>query len=63
MRIEEYIPKRISELCNKRGYSKYRLSQLTGMSQTALGNIMTTVSCRTIICNEAVSFQMGMWAV
>ena len=53
LRIEEYIPKRISELCRKRGYSKYRLSQLTGMSQTALGNIMSRDSIPTLekICD------------
>ena len=30
---------RITELCEKRGYTKYRLSQLTEMSQTALERI------------------------
>ena len=60
MRIEEYIPKRISELCNKRGYSKYRLSQLTGMSQTALGNIMTRDSISTIPTLEKICDAFGI---
>ena len=40
MRTEEYIPKRVKELCSKLKISKYRLAQLTDMSQTALGNII-----------------------
>ena len=35
MCVEEYIPLRIAELCRKRGYTKYRLAQLTGITQTA----------------------------
>ena len=30
--VEEYIPLRIAELCRKRGYTKYRLAQLTGIT-------------------------------
>lgn len=37
MGVEEYIPDRIAGLSEKRGYTKYRLSQITGMTQTALG--------------------------
>ena len=40
MRTEDYIPKRVKELCSKHKVSKYRLAQLTDMSQTALGNII-----------------------
>lgn len=60
LRIEEYIPKRISELCRKRGYSKYRLSQLTGMSQTALGNIMSRDSIPTIPTLEKICDAFGI---
>lgn len=60
LRIEEYIPKRISELCGKRGYSKYRLSQLTGMSQTALGNIMSRDSIPTIPTLEKICDAFGI---
>ena len=41
MGVEEYIPDRIARLSEKRGYTKYRLSQITGMTQTALGNILS----------------------
>ena len=37
MLTEDYVALRIIELCEKHKISRYRLSQLTGMSQTALG--------------------------
>ena len=54
MRAEEYIPLRIAELCEKRGYTKYRLSQLTDMSQTALANILNRRSVPTIVTLERI---------
>ena len=45
--VEEYIPLRIAELCRKRGYTKYRLAQLTGITQTALGNMLNQKSMPT----------------
>lgn len=48
MRTEDYIPKRVKELCSKHKVSKYRLAQLTDMSQTALGNIIKKESIPTI---------------
>ena len=47
MRTEDYIPKRVKELCSKHKVSKYRLAQLTDMSQTALGNIIKKESIPT----------------
>lgn len=54
MRAEEYIPFRIAELCEKRKYSKYRLSQITGMSQTALRNILSKKSVPNVITLERI---------
>ncbi len=54
MRAEEYIPLRIAELCEKRGYTKYRLSQLTDMSQTALANILNKRSVPTVVTLERI---------
>ena len=53
MGVEEYIPDRIARLSEKRGYTKYRLSQITGMTQTALGNILSQKSIPTLerICD------------
>lgn len=60
MCTEEYISVRLTELCEKRGYTKYRLSQLTGMSQTALGNIMSQESMPTIPTLEKICEALGI---
>ena len=54
MCIEEYIPLRIAELYQKRGYTKYRLAQLTGITQTALGNILNQKSMPTMANLERI---------
>ena len=54
MCVEEYIPLRIAELCRKRGYTKYRLAQLTGITQTALGNILNQKSMPTMANLERI---------
>lgn len=54
MGVEEYIPDRIGGLSEKRGYTKYRLSQITGMTQTALGNILSQKSIPTIPTLERI---------
>ena len=60
MCVEEYIPLRITELCEKRGYTKYRLSQLTEMSQTALGNIFNKKSIPTVVTLERICDAFGI---
>ena len=40
LQIEKYIADKITSLCEKRDISKYRLSQLSGISQSSLGRIM-----------------------
>ena len=60
MRVEEYIPLRIKELCKKRGYTKYRLAQITGMTQTALGNILNQKSLATIVNLERICDAFGI---
>ena len=52
--VEEYIPLRIAELCRKRGYTKYRLAQLTGITQTALGNMLNQKSMPTMANLEKI---------
>ena len=51
---------RITELCEKRGYTKYRLSQLTEMSQTALGNILNKKSITTVVTLERICDAFGI---
>lgn len=60
MHTEQYIPLRLSELCKKHGYTKYRLSQLTGMSQTALAKIFSGNSVPTIQTLEKICDAFGI---
>ena len=60
MRTEDYIPKRVKELCSKHKVSKYRLAQLTDMSQTALGNIIKKESIPTIPTLERICDAFGI---
>ena len=60
MHIEEYIAARVKELCEKYHVSKYRLAQLTGMSQTAVGNIMKKESIPTIPTLEKICDAFGI---
>ena len=60
MRTEDYIPKRVKELCSKHKVSKYRLAQLTDMSQTALGNIIKQESIPTIPTLERICDAFGI---
>ena len=60
MRIEEYTASRVKELCEKYHVSKYRLAQLTGMSQTAVGNIMKMESIPTIPTLEKICDAFGI---
>ena len=60
MRTEDYIPKRVKELCSKHKVSKYRLAQLTDMSQTALANIMNKKSIPTVPTLERICDAFGI---
>lgn len=60
MRVEEYVATRVKELCVKHKVTKYRLSQLTGMSQTALGNIMNMKSMPTVLTLEKICDAFGI---
>lgn len=60
MRIEDYIPRRIEELCGRHKISRYRLAQLTDMSQTALGNILKKDSIPTILTIEKICDAFGI---
>jgi transcriptional regulator with XRE-family HTH domain len=45
---EEYIALRVAELCKKHNMSVYRLSQRSGITQTALSHIISGKSVPTI---------------
>ena len=58
--IEDYIADRLVDLCEKRGLTKYRLAQLTGMSQTAIGSIISKESIPTIPTLEKLCSAFGI---
>lgn len=60
LRTEEYVAERLKELCGKHHMTKYRLSQLTGMSQTALANILEKGSIPTIPTIERICSVFGI---
>lgn len=60
MRVEEYVAARVKELCAKHKVSQYRLAQRTGMSQTALGNIMKMKSVPTVPTLERICDAFGI---
>lgn len=56
MQTEEYITSKLNTLCTQRSITRYRLSKLTGLSQTALANILTgrtqpTFTSLALICD------------
>ena len=52
MQIEKYIADKITSLCEKRDISKYRLSQLSGISQPSLGRIIAQENLPSLITLE-----------
>ena len=54
MQLEEYIADNMIELCEKRGISKYRLAQMTGIAQSSLGRIMAKESLPSCLQLEKI---------
>lgn len=52
--MEKYVADHIVALCEKRGVSKYRLSQLSGISQSSLGRIISQESLPSLITLEKI---------
>ena len=51
MYTEDYIAKRINELCEKQNISKYQLAKQSGMSESSISNLVNRKSdpqCTTI---------------
>lgn len=46
---ENYIIKRIEELCEKQNMSRYRLAQKSGLSQSSISNLLNRRSLPSII--------------
>ena len=60
MRTEDYIADNIIALCKKRDMSKYRLSQLTGISQSSIGKIIAKESLQTMPTVEKICDALGV---
>lgn len=60
MKIEKYIADKITSLCEKRDISKYRLSQLSGISQSSLGRIMAQENLPSLITLEKICTALGV---
>lgn len=54
LQLEEYIADNMIELCEKRGISKYRLAQMTGIAQSSLGRIMAKESLPSLPTLEKI---------
>ena len=61
MHIEKYVAKNIISLCEKRDISKYRLSQLSGISQSSLSRIMTQESLPSLITLEKICVALSQF--
>lgn len=57
---EDYIALRIKELCEVHGLTVYKLSQKTGISQTALGNIISQKSVPTVPTIQKICDAFGI---
>ena len=51
---------KITSLCEKRDISKYRLSQLSGISQSSLGRIMAQENLPSLITLEKICAALGV---
>ena len=60
MQVEKYIADKITSLCEKRDISKYRLSQLSGISQSSLGRIMAQENLPSLITLEKICIALGV---
>lgn len=62
MGLDDFIATRIEDLCHAHGMTQYRLSQLTGISQTALSKMISKKSLPTVPTLERIcsAFQISL---
>ena len=60
MCIEYYVPMRIEELCSKGGITRYQLSSRTGISQSALSDIVKKKNVPTLVTIERICAAFGI---
>lgn len=60
MRMEDYIAMKIEELCSKSGITRYQLSLRSGISQSALSDIVKKKNVPTLITVERICTAFGI---
>lgn len=60
MRMEDYIAMKIEELCSKSGITRYQLSLRSGISQSALSDIVKKKNVPTLISVERICTAFGI---
>ncbi len=60
MCVEDYIPMRIEELCSNGGITRYQLSRRTGISQSALSDIVKKKNVPTLATIEKICAAFGI---
>ncbi len=60
MCIENYVPMRIEDLCSKSGITRYQLSNRTGISQSALSDIVKKKNIPTLVTIDRICAAFGI---
>ncbi len=60
MCVEDYVPMKLEELCSKNGITRYQLSIRTGISQSALSDIVKKKNVPTLITIERICAAFGI---
>ena len=60
VKAADFIGPRIKELCDKQHLTKYRLSQMTGLTQTVLANIIKKKTIPTIPTLEKICLALNV---
>ena len=60
MQTENYVSYKISDLCRQNNISAYKLSQITGISQSVLSNITKNKHMPTLITLEKICSAFGI---
>lgn len=60
MNIQEYVARRVGELCGRFGISMYRLSQMTGIRQSTIKHILDKSCIPTLPTIEKICNAFGI---
>ena len=60
MHIEEFVARRVAELCQKQHLTMYRLAQLSGVKQSTISNILNQKTLPNIVTLEKLCNSFGI---